>query len=141
MTETVEFFGEHFRIAERIGLMPLMRFAKVAKSGVDTNELEGLAVMYDLLEQCLAAEEWERFQAAADKNRADGDELMKIVSDVFEILSERPTQRPSASSDGPQTTTAKSTDGSSDAEAMELLAGRPDLQVALLRRREFLTSA
>lgn len=137
MTDTIEFFGEQYRCADKIGLMPLMRFAKVAKSGVDTNELEALAVMYDMIEQCLADDEWARFEAAADKNRADGDDLMKVVSDVFEVVSNRPTSRPSESSDGPQTTSERSTAGSSDTEAaMRVLQGRPDLQVAVLRAQE-----
>jgi hypothetical protein len=132
---TVEFYGEQFRIADRIGLMPMMRFAKAAKSGVDSNDLDGLAAMYDLLEQCLADDEWPRFEKHADRHRADGDELMEIVSKVFEVLSERPTQRPSDSSDGPSTTTSSSTAGSSS-RALRQLDGRPDLQVAVLRAQE-----
>jgi hypothetical protein len=132
---TVEFFGEQFRIADRIGLMPMMRFAKAAKAGVDSNDLDGLAAMYDLLEQCLADDEWARFERHADRHRADGDELMEVVSKVFEVLSERPTRRPSDSSDGPSTTSPSSTDASSS-RALRQLDGRPDLQIAVLRAQE-----
>src|SRR5690348_16012913 len=104
MTDQVKFCGEQFTIADKIGLMPLMRFAKVGKAGVDSDSLEGLVAMYDLLEQCLAPEEWQRFQNTADLNRADADELLAVVTKVFEVLSERPTSRPSDSSDGPSTT-------------------------------------
>jgi hypothetical protein len=124
----VVFFGESFTIAERIGLMPLMRFAKVAQSGVDSNELAGLAAMYDLLEQCIAEQDWQRFQDTADSNRADGDELMAVVSEVMEKLTERPTKRPSDSSAGPQPTAPSSTAASSS-PVIDRLEGRPDLQL------------
>lgn len=124
----VIFSGESFRIADRIGLMPLMRFAKVAQSGVDADDMAGLAAMYDLLEQCLADDEWARFQAHADKVRADGDELMALVAEVFEVLSQRPTSRPSDSSDGPPTTSENSADDSSSPVVSRLVTqGRRDL--------------
>ena len=129
----VEFKGEQFTISERVGLMPLMRFAKVAKSGVDANELDGLVAMYDLLEQCFPEQEWQRFQDHAAKTRADGDELMGLVGRVFEVLSERPTQRPSVSSDGSSPTNVNSADGSSSqAVLLREQQGRPDL--ALVHR-------
>lgn len=141
MAEVV-FKGERFTVADAIGLMPLMRFAKVAQSGVDTNELAGLAAMYDLLEQCIADAEWERFQAHADRTRADGDELMKVVSDVFEVLSQRPTQRPSASSAGPSPANAKSADVSSS-QVIDRLEqnGRPDLALLVTQAQASRVSA
>lgn len=114
-------------MADRIGLMPLMRFAKVAKARVDSADLAGLAAMYDLLEQCIAESDWDRFEAHADKSRADGDDLMAVVGRVFEVLTERPTSRPSDSSDGPATTSAKSEGGSSGEALVASLEaeGRP----------------
>ena len=123
----VDFAGDKFRMAERIGLMPLMRFAKIAKAGVDSTDLDGLAALYDLLEQCIAEDEWQRFQNAADKARADGDQLMQVVKDVFEALSGRPTSRPSDSSGGPTTTPPNSEDDLSLRVVKRLEdEGRPD---------------
>jgi len=98
---TVEFMGEEFAIADKIGLMPLMRFAHAAKSGLDSADLEGMAAMYDMLRQCIADEPafvfqgrqitraevndlppeavdqvkvfggWDEFEAHATKQRAD----------------------------------------------------------------------
>lgn len=135
MAEVVEFFGERFTIADRIGLMPLMRFAKVAQAGVDSADLAGLAAMYDLLEQCLAEDEWRRFQVCADKNRADGEQLMGVVAEVMGKLSARPTSRPSGSSDGPSIIEPRSEAGSSSA-VMDRLSGRPDLQLMVMRAQE-----
>ena len=50
---TVEFQGETYRIAEKIGLAPLMRFAKLAAASADL-DAGALAVMYDVLEQCFS---------------------------------------------------------------------------------------
>jgi hypothetical protein len=134
---TIEFLGKTFPLAGRIGLMPVMRFAKAAKSGLDSLDMEALAVLFDLLEQCIAPEEWVRFQDHADEQRADGDDLLKVVTDTFEVLSARPTRRPSNSSDGPATTAARSTasDFAGVIERMER-KGRPDLAVMVTQAQE-----
>lgn len=140
-SDAVEFGGELFIVADKIGLMPLMRFAKVAKAGVDSADLDGLAAMYDLLEQCIAPEEWARFEAHADKIRADGEELMRVVGKVFEILTDRPTVRPSDSSDGPTTTGPRFTSTSVERVSSRLEdSGRPDLALFVNRAAEAQTA-
>ena len=124
----IELAGERFAMAENIGAMPLMRFAKVAKGGADSDTLDGLVAMYDLLEQCIDPADWSRFQAHADKVRADGDQLMEVVGKVFEVLAERPTSRPAVSSGGSKSTKRKSAPGSSSKVIRRLeKSGRPDL--------------
>lgn len=129
----ISFGGEQFTLADKIGLMPLMRFAKTAQGGADSNDMAGLAAMYDLLEQCIAPADWRRFEAAADKTRASGDELMGLVKDAIEAISARPTGRPSDSSDGPATTAPRfeSEPDSSEQPELRLIRsleaqGRPD---------------
>ena len=121
----VRFAGQTFDTAERIGAMPLMRFAKVAKGGGDSADLEGLAAMYDLLKACIAPADWPRFERAADDSGADGGALMTVVADVVKLLSERPTVRPSVSSDGPPAT-PQSSEGDSYSRARQELDNRPD---------------
>lgn len=141
VAEQVTFCGEQFDIADRIGLMPLMRFAKVAQDGVDSTELAGLVAMYDLLEQCVAPHEWARFQATADQHRADSETLMGVVTTVIELLSARPTSRPSDSSDGPQRTAPNSTgDSYSRVIAREEAAGRPDRALMVVQAKEARTA-
>lgn len=133
MSGTVEFLGEQFAVAERIGLMPLMRFAKHAKSGVDSESMAGLAAMYDLLEQCIAPSDWQRFEDHADRERADGEQLLGVVTAVIEALSARPSTRPSDSSAGPSTTAPNSTDDSSSVVQRLEDKGRPDLALMVDR--------
>ena len=139
MTETVEFHGATFHVAEKVGLMPLMRFAKVARSGVDANELEGLAAMYDILQQAIHPDDWARFEQHANDTRVDGDDLMRMVSEVMAVIGARPTGRSSVSSDGPQIIEPRSTDVSSSPAGRVIdrfnSEGRPDLAL-LVRRRE-----
>lgn len=133
----IEFAGEKFGMAENIGAMPLMRFAKVAKAGGDSNNLDGLVAMYDLLEQCIEPSEWARFQAHADKTRADGEQLMTVVGEVFQAIADRPTGRPSVSSGGPKNTRQKSADvGSSKVIKRLEKKGRPDLALMVLMADE-----
>lgn len=49
---TVEFRGETFRLADKIGRAPLVRFAQLAKGGSDSGDIAALAAMGDVLEQC-----------------------------------------------------------------------------------------
>lgn len=111
--DTVEFMGEKYRIADAVGLMPLMRFAYFARQGIHADDIEGLAAMYDLIRTCLADDEWERFEADAIDKRADEEALLEVVTATIEVLSARPTRRPSGSSDGPSATSPNSTESSS----------------------------
>jgi hypothetical protein len=111
--ETVECMGERYLIGSKVGLMPLMRFAHSSKAGVDSSDMEGLAAMYDMLRDCIAKSDWERFERDMTDKQADDEDLMPVVGKVIEALTARPTKRASASSSGPPQTSGSSTAGSS----------------------------
>ncbi|WP_328344785.1 hypothetical protein [Micromonospora sp. NBC_00421] len=106
--QKVTFMGEDYRIADRVGLMPLMRFAVAARSGMESDDMEALAAMYSLIKDCIDAPEWARFERDATDKKADQDDLLKVVTDVIQVLTARPTQRPADSSAGPQPTSPTS---------------------------------
>ena len=144
-TESVEFFGESFHVAERVGLMPLMRFATAAQSGIDANEMEALAAMHGLLQQCIHPADLRRFERHASEAHADGDELMEFVAKVMAVVGARPTGRSSDSSDGPRVIEPSSTIVSSSpdtgpARVIQMFneQGRPDLALLVRRRQESL---
>lgn len=142
MSECVEFAGESFAVSERVGIMALMRFAKVAQAGADSSDMEGLAAMHSLLEQCIAEPDWYRFQSHAEKTKADTDELLDVIKEVFKILSQRPTSRPSSSSDGPLVVNERSADDSSSQVIARLEErGRPDLALMVMQAEESRASA
>ena len=138
---TVDFLGESFRVADRVGALPLMRFAKLAKSGLDIDEMDGLVAAYDLLGQVIHAEDWARFEEHADREHAGGDELLDFIASALVVASARPTGRPSDSSDGPQTIEPSSTDDSSSPVISRLNEqGRPDLALLVRKRQESLSA-
>lgn len=139
---TIEYAGERFALADRIGLMPLMRFAHLAKSGVDSDDMEGLDAMYALLKQCFTDEAWGDFERAAERQRADGEELMGVVKQAIEAIAARPTGRPSDSSGGPEST-SESSAGDSSSPVVDQLErrGRPDLALIVRQAEESRVSA
>jgi hypothetical protein len=99
-----KFYGETFTVAERVGAMPLLRFAAVAESGTQASEMEGMAAMYELIRDCLIPGDWPRFQKVAADNKATDDEFLEICGAVYKAATARPTQRPTDSVDGPSDT-------------------------------------
>lgn len=139
---TLERWGQTFDLADKIGLMPLMRFAHLARAGVDTDDMEGLDAMYALLRQCFTAESWVAFEDAASRNLADGDELFGVVTDALAVMTARPTGRPSVSSDGSPSTSVKSADDSPSPVIDRLIdRGRPDLALIVSQAQESRVSA
>ena len=108
---TLEFRGEKFAVAEQIGWMPMMRFARLSENP-DTELMEGLAGLHAVLQECIAERDWPRFEAHATKVHADYDDLYQMVADAIAVMTARPTSQPSDSSDGPSPTSGPSADGS-----------------------------
>lgn len=135
----IEFCGESFELAEKVSSLALMRFARAVSNGADTDTMEGMAALYDALQQMLPESEWKRFERHADKIRADADDLLDFVGNAMAAISARPTERPSESSDGPVTTKPLSPDDSSSRVIARMEAsGRPDLALLVTRTQESL---
>ncbi|MFC9973540.1 hypothetical protein ACFVH6_21865 [Spirillospora sp. NPDC127200] len=115
--ESVEVLGDHYRVGEKVGLMPMMRFAHVAKQGTDSADMEGMDAMYQMLRDCIHPSDWDRFERDMTAKKADDHDLMTCVQQAMTIISARPTRQRSASSSGRSTTTPTSTDSSSEAAA------------------------
>lgn len=137
-TNSIEFLGKRFRLAERVGLMPMLAFAAASKKGLDSDSLEGLAAMYALIRDCLdqtrvqavndedelifeedgsprwdGPSQWQQFEAHCYEEQADGDELMEFIGKAMSVVSARPRKRRETSSGGSPQTSPKSRDASS----------------------------
>lgn len=145
MADTVPFCGVDWRIGERVGLMPMMRYARAVKVGMrpgesdGMNEIEILDATLSLLEQCVHPDDWDRFVEVTSKEGVDQEGYMEFSGKVMAALSDRPTGRSSDSSDGPQTTEPSSTAASSSPDIDRVVRrfnerGRPDLAVLVSRR-------
>lgn len=142
MSETVTFLGQEFTLAEKVSNLALMRFAKVASRGVDADDMEGLAALYDVLHQCIDPAEWRAFEAHADDVRAQGDDLLELLQEVLPRIADRPTGRPSDSSGGP-VSSSESSAGDSSLRVIARLErqGRPDLALMVDQARASRASA
>lgn len=122
--DRVEFLGEKFRLAESIGLMPMLAFANASKTGLDSDDMSGLAAMYALIRDVIdqrrppkidpgtgeqsidvngdpewdGPSDWMRFEQHAIEQQADGEELMEFVSSAMAVVSARPRKRRERSS-------------------------------------------
>ena len=131
---SIEFLGERFRLAESIGLMPLLAFAAASKKGLDSSDMDGLAAMYAMIRDCLdqtrtpamdpntgeplvdsdgspqydGPSEWMRFEQHCYDTKADGEDLMGFISQAISVVSARPRKPRPTSSDGSRPTLQKS---------------------------------
>lgn len=132
---TVELAGRRFRIAEKIGLMPLLKFSAFAD--VNVQDPRALGALYSMLKDCIHpgspgcgecedckagsaqacpefdAGDWRAFEDHACESKAGADDLMDVVTKVIEMVAGRPTEQPSRSSPGQPGSRAGSTARSS----------------------------
>lgn len=106
--DTFVFYGEMFTVAEQVSSIPMMRLAKVAASGGDSSDIEGLVALNDFLEQTLADGEFLRFCDVATRNKVSDEALLKVAQRVYEAIAARPTRRQSSSSGGLPSTSPSS---------------------------------
>lgn len=109
----ITLLGRPFKVAPKLGLMPLLRFAHLSSKGVKADDMDALSAMYDLLRTCIHDDDWDAFQEHAASVRADEEDLLDAVRSAIEAMSARPTVRPSDSSRGPQNDGTSSSDSSS----------------------------
>jgi hypothetical protein len=118
-------------VADKIGLMPLLKFASAAD--MEVSDPRALAAMYTMLRDCIYAGspgcgecadceagsdtscksyergDWGAFEEHAMVTKADADDLFKVVSEVLEIVTGRPQEPRAGSSPGQRTTRRGST--------------------------------
>jgi hypothetical protein len=109
----VSVLGHSYRVAEKVGLMPLLKFAHAANEGIDSQDIEGLNAIYEMLNDCIHEKDWDRFQKEMTKEKAFVDDLLPVVQQAIQIISARPTGEPSDSSTSSDSTTDGLTDDSS----------------------------
>lgn len=133
----IEFFGEKFRLADSIGMMPLLRFANASKNGLDSEDMEGMAAMYAMIRDVIHRpalfeadgttrildpltgkpaydeHEWNRFVETATDSKAEGEDIMGFINQAMPVIAARPRKRPGDSSPSQPQISPTSKDGSS----------------------------
>jgi hypothetical protein len=132
---TIEFLGKRFRVADKIGLMPLLKFS--AHADMSTTDPRALGAMYAMLRDCIHGGspgcgtcpacqdddeercksydpgDWKKFEEHAIEVKAEADELLDVIARTIEVISGRPTEPRSGSSPGRRGISAGSTARSS----------------------------
>jgi len=137
-TNSIEFMGKRFGLAESIGLMPLLKFAHAAKQGLTSDDMEGLEAMYLLIRSCLdrsqtqavdpqtqeplfddagapvwdGPSQWDLFEAHAIEVNADGDDLSGFINQAVQVVAARP-RKPRGDSSASSRPTSPSSKASS----------------------------
>jgi hypothetical protein len=137
--KTVPFLGKEFRIADKIGAMPLLKFSMYADMAVQ--DPKAMAAMYAMLRDCIwpgtpacgeceACQDedetacasydqgdWRAFEDHAMEQRAEAEDLLDVITKTMELMAGRPTARPSRSRTGPRAISGGSTGRSSGKRA------------------------
>ena len=137
--DRVEFLGRQFRVADRIGVMPLLKFSAFANVGV--NDPRALGAMYAMLRDCIYTGhpgcgecedckngsemackdfdrgDWDLFEDHAMTTKAEAEDIFDLINKVMEVIAGRPTKPSGPSSAGPRRTSGGSTGRSSGRRA------------------------
>lgn len=105
--EKIEFLGETFRVSEKAGIMPLLKYSAYADSPALIGQ--AAAALYAMLKDTIHEDDWDRFERHTMERKAGMDDLEGVVVKCVELLTARPTVPPSASSNGDSATSANST--------------------------------
>lgn len=112
---TVTLKGRKFRIAKKVGLMPMLKFS--AYADMDTQDPRALGAMYAMLKDVIDKEEWRAFEDHAVDSKADADELLDVIGTAMQLIAGRPTEPPAPSSRGRRSISGGSTASSSGRRA------------------------
>jgi hypothetical protein len=110
-----------------------LELSEVARlHGAPADSPESLAFMAEFFSMLLGHDQYRAFRESVGKFETRVEVFVEIIQGVFTDFTDRPILPPSDFSDGRPTTGASLTDDSSS-RVMTRLAGRPDLQMALVR--------
>lgn len=87
-----------------VSTLDISEFAKVAKTGIDTEDPAAAAVFAEFFEAALGPKVYAQFRQHVRKHHTDEDVFVDIMHGIIEDFLGRPTQEPSHSQDGPSTT-------------------------------------
>lgn len=121
---TFDWFGQTVRLPPlTVSQLELVDMAEKMQA-TDENDPGALAVIKDLFRLVIHQDDFVKFWVSAIQHRQSVEDMMQVYSVLIEVATNRPTRRPSDSSDGPLATPTNSTPASSSPEPQP---GRPDL--------------
>lgn len=88
--------GKRFRLADSMGLMPLMQWA-ASQEGVDTGNVAQLVSFYKVLKDLVHPDDWQAFCDHTCEAKCGDAEFSAFQSAAMEAISARPTGEPATS--------------------------------------------
>jgi len=131
---TFGYLGSVIRTNPRLTDVAVMRLVGRLTDAEQMSGRQAVAAFGNILEALIHPDDVEQFWEVAERERQTLDDLADTIEQILSGVTDRPTQRPSGSSGGPQPTTASSPDDSSS-RVLTLLKDRPDLAVLVTRER------
>jgi hypothetical protein len=134
--DTFGYFGATLRLNPELVDADLLDFLEAGQA-LDETDPKAAVMVKDFLRNCVHPEDFDQFWATGKKHRQSIEDRMKLADKLISSAADRPTGQPSVSSPGLDTTAPKSEDDFSWRVQRRLEAeGRPDLAVAVVRKRE-----
>lgn len=79
-----------FRLAEDVGIMPLMEWA--AASDRDVASADGLRAVFYVLQDAVHEDDWAEFRKYAREHKAAATDMLEFANAALEALAGRPTE-------------------------------------------------
>lgn len=133
-SDTISYFGQDIRTNPLASDLAVTDFMEHARA-VDDTDPGAMTLIKDFMRDLIHLEDFDAFWGLARRNGQSTEDLLAVMKALASAVTARPTGRPSGSSAGRPRTRAKSKAGSSS-RALERLAGRPDLQLAVIAAQE-----
>src|SRR5882672_4767628 len=90
---SITFMGEKYKVAAKIGVWPMMQFARAAEAGLSLGDPKGLAAAYSMLQDVIHEDDWGRFQENMINTKvSDLEALMKLTQDAVVVIQEAATK-------------------------------------------------
>lgn len=96
------FMGEEYRVADKIGAMPVLQLARAAEAGLTTLDQRGLAAFHAQLQDVIHEEDWPRFQNDMITKKSSMEDLMNCARQATEIAFQAIAKRQGRSSSNGQ---------------------------------------
>jgi hypothetical protein len=139
---TFGYFGATLRTHPGLTDLMLIDVIETVGEAEDADGLEALRMFRGLVASLVHPDDVDDLWRLAKANGQTSSDIGDMCEQIIEAVTDRPTVRPSESSDGPHSTGRNSVAGSSS-PAIALLEGkgRPDLALVVVRTEEFMASA
>lgn len=93
---TVPVAGRRFRVAESMGLMPLLEWAAVSEE-IDVDNQAQLASLFRLLKDLVDERDWAEFRKYTREEKCNDEDFVGFVNAAIEAIAARPTEEPASS--------------------------------------------